>query len=96
MSPTLSQRHRAPVAPREAFTTDGRSNSAWRGNELFHTPGSGATQLFFRTISAREGLVEFGREQLLPAPAFLTFGNGYTFLRCHFRRQAIPSGLTGH
>ena len=66
-----------PNGPKRRITTGGRSTPAWRGNELFHAPGGGGTQLFFRTISVKDGLVEFGREQALPLPPFLTFGNGY-------------------
>jgi eukaryotic-like serine/threonine-protein kinase len=68
-----------PVGSKKRITQDGHTFPAWpsRGIELFYAPAGGGSQLFVRTVSMRDDLT-FGREQMLPVPAFMNnVGNGY-------------------
>jgi Tol biopolymer transport system component len=66
-----------PGGPKTRITQDRRANPIWplHGSELFYSLG-GTGQIFARTISLKDGLT-VGREQQLPLPRFVGFGNGY-------------------
>src|SRR5262249_5125500 len=65
-----------PAGPKKRITQDGRANPTWpaQGSELFYALGA-TGQLFARTISFNDGLT-FGREQVVPLPRYVGFGNG--------------------